>query len=144
MSLDEFYAILKLRMEVFIVEQKSIYQDIDDLDQEADHLLGFDDGNLIAYLRVYSAEGKIHIGRIVIFKEWRGKGFAKDMMNKCLSELQSKESHEPIVMSAQTYLKNFYESLGFKIVGSPYDDGGVEHIDMELRLYGDKSRLDPI
>ena len=132
LTLDELYDVLQLREGVFQVEQRSIYQDCDGLDKIAEHLLGYEQNDLTAYLRFYEKEQSIHIGRIVLTKLARGKGFGREMMERCLSYIHERYPEAKVEMSAQTQLQSFYKSLGFKSVGKPYDDAGVQHIRMVL------------
>ncbi|MCF2946684.1 GNAT family N-acetyltransferase [Paraglaciecola aquimarina] len=132
---DEIYAIAKLRQDVFIVEQNSIYQDLDGLDQSAIHYLlkqPQDQELLLGYGRVRAIEStkQIKIERIVLLKQARGKGFGKMMLQQMLADINQSYAEFNIVLSSQTYACEFYRQLGFVEYGEPYDDGGIEHISM--------------
>lgn len=129
---DELYAVLRLRSEVFVVEQRSIYLDPDGQDEHALHLLVTDGGGrLCACLRIVPEPGgAAHIGRVVVRPDCRGKGLGRAMLRLAIENAGSGE----IALSAQAHLRAFYESFGFHAVSQPYDDGGVLHIDM-VRLH---------
>lgn len=132
LSLEELYLILKIRQEVFIVEQKCFYLDCDDLDQKSIHFLGYLDGVLVCYLRVINnEENNLWIlGRILVSKKYRSLGLGIDLMNKTLKYLENKNSNYSLEMSAQTYLIDFYKKFDFKTLGNEYLDAGVSHIKM--------------
>lgn len=132
LSLEELYLILKIRQEIFIVEQKCFYLDCDDLDQESIHFLGYLDGVLVCYLRVINnEENNLWIlGRILVSKKYRSLGLGVDLMNKTLKYLENKNSNYSLEMSAQTYLIDFYKKFDFKTLGNEYLDAGVSHIKM--------------
>ena len=133
LTLDELYAILQLRSKVFIVEQNCIYNDVDGKDQLAWHLLGKEDGQLVAYTRilppgiVYSDPA---IGRVVIAPSKRSSGLGRELMKLSIEHCEKLFGNTSITVSAQAYLKKFYESLGFFAVGDEYLDDGIPHIEM--------------
>lgn len=130
---DELYSVLRLRAEVFVVEQDCPYQDVDDKDQRAWHLFGVDQGEVVAYLRVFKAGDyfqEISIGRVVVKPTYRATGLGHQLMKKAIRFIESKPGDTSIRISAQTYLKKFYESHGFKQVGAPYLEDGLPHIGM--------------
>lgn len=133
LSKDELYALAKLRQQVFIVEQNSIYSDLDDYDQSAIHYLDFDSsGQLMVYARYRhgSSPHEVKIERVVLHKNARGKGQGKRLMELMLKDIIAEFPKANIVLSAQLEVCEFYRSLGFNIQGEPYDDGGIEHIGM--------------
>lgn len=133
LSKDELYALARLRQQVFIVEQNSIYADLDDYDQAAIHYLDFDQsGTLTVYAR-YRQEGssnEVKIERVVLDKSARGKGHAKRLMNIMLNDIKINFPETRIVLSSQLEVCSFYRSLGFITQGESYDDGGIQHIGM--------------
>ena len=132
LTLDELYLILKIRQEVFIVEQKCFYLGCDDLDQKSIHFLGFRNGFLVCYMRVFNNK-KVNtwvLGRILVSKKYRNLGLGIDLMNKVLEFLSYDKSNYFLEMSAQTYLINFYKKFNFKIEGDEYLDAGVPHVKM--------------
>jgi ElaA protein len=130
----QLYALLSLRMRVFMLEQQSLYLDLDDADQQAFHLLGTnDDGELIAYARLFSPGKTCEqavVGRIVLEKSARGQGLGKTMIEKSMTYIDEHWPDAPILVSAQYHLVKFYEALGFETEGEAYDDGGIMHVDM--------------
>lgn len=134
----ELYNILKLRSEIFVVEQECIYQDIDDKDKFAYHMFYKDDnGNIIAYLRILDIGQRfnsISIGRLVVKDSYRLKGLAKDIMKQAIDYIVINLKQNYIKISAQFHLKNFYSSLGFKKCSDVYLEDGIEHIEMEYKI----------
>jgi ElaA protein len=133
LSPSELYCILQLRNEVFIVEQKCIYQDCDDKDPQSYHLMGWQQNKLIAYTRLIPAGlsyEQISIGRVVTSPLVRRKNIGKELMKKSIEEVHSLFGKTPIKIGAQFYLKLFYESFGFKQVSEIYLEDGIDHIKM--------------
>ncbi len=132
----ELYNILRLRQEVFIVEQNCLYLDNDGLDQESLHLCGYLEEELVAYTRLIPIDlthnGHIVIGRVINAKSIRGNGVGRDLMLRSIEVVQHKWPEVPIKIGAQTYLSEFYESLGFSQVGQEYLEDGIPHIHMIL------------
>ncbi len=132
LSLEELYLILKIRQEIFIVEQKCFYLDCDDLDQKSIHFLGYHDESLVCYMRVLNNEktNSWILGRILVSKKYRSLGFGIDLMKQTLKFLENKKSNYYLEMSAQTYLIDFYKKFDFQVEGAEYLDAGVAHIKM--------------
>ena len=134
LSTNQLYDLLRLRLDVFIFEQQCIYHDIDDLDPDCFHLLGYDGKQLIAYLRLIPAEfhdsGNIALGRIISLAVRRGSGIGKSMMELAIQYAIEHFPDQDIQLAAQYYLLSFYEKFGFNSIGEPYDDDGIMHIDM--------------
>ena len=126
--------IFELRQRVFVVEQTCVYQDIDVIDREAWHLSGRDNNGLLtAYLRIIPPLGKYPgpaIGRVVTSPEARGGGLGRALMLEGIRQTDELFPGTSISLSAQTYLINFYQSLGFVTDGEPFDEDGIEHIEM--------------
>lgn len=133
LQLDQLYAILKLRAEVFIVEQNCVYQDLDSHDKNALHLMGFRDEELIAYARLLppgvTYDG-CSIGRVVTSKSVRRDGCGRQLMETAISNCQQNWPAAAITISAQHYLESFYRSLGFVTESEPYQEDGIPHIKM--------------
>ncbi|MEO9512862.1 MAG: GNAT family N-acetyltransferase [Flavobacteriaceae bacterium] len=133
LSNTELYQILRLRSEVFVVEQDCVYQDLDNNDQKALHVLGVKEGNIIAYTRVFKPGdyfSNISIGRVVVQKEERKFGYGKIIMESSIMEMTNRFQAVPIEISAQTYLLQFYNNLGFVTFGEEYMEDGIPHIRM--------------
>ena len=129
---SELYDILKLRCEIFIVEQNCIYQDLDDKDKLANHLFIKDNSEIIAYLRILHeniAYEDMAIGRVIVKKSHRGRGIAKILMNKAINFIIKDMKKSKIRLSGQAYLTEFYQSLGFKKVSDEYLEDGIKHFE---------------
>ena len=135
LSLRDLYSILKLRQEVFIVEQDCVYLDCDDKDMESYHLMGLSEsGELVSYSRILppglSYDDAASIGRVLTGKSTRGSGKGHDLMKVSLMYCQLLFEDVAIRISAQCYLIEFYSSLGFETVGESYLEDGIPHIEM--------------
>lgn len=130
---EEMYEIFKIRNEVFVVEQQCIYQDCDNKDRNAYHLFALKNGRVAAYLRILDkgiSYDEISIGRVIVGREYRGKGLAKEMMLKAIEFIESNLNETTIRISAQQYLLNFYKSLGFDQVSDVYLEDNIPHVEM--------------
>lgn len=130
----EVYQILKLRQDIFIVEQLCPFPDIDDLDQKCDHLLAYSHDELVGYTRL-SAPGvtlkNASVGRIVVAEKARNTGMGSRIVAKSMEILRELYPGKVIEISAQLYLKSFYEKHGFKTVGADYLLDGIPHVKMK-------------
>ena len=136
LTVKELYGILKLRNEVFVVEQECIYQDCDNRDKNAYHLFAEENGEIIAYLRILEkgiSYNEISIGRVVVSKDQRKRGLAREMMIKAINFIQEELNECEIRISAQEYLITFYKSLGFKEVSEVYLEDSLPHKEMLYR-----------
>lgn len=136
LRIEEMYKILELRSEVFIVEQECAYQDCDGKDKNSYHLFMEQDGNIIAYLRILErgvSYDEISIGRVLVNKSHRGKGISREMMLKAIDFIEQSLNEKEIKIQAQSYLLNFYKSLGFKAISNEYLEDNIPHIDMLYR-----------
>ena len=139
LNITELYRLLCLRQEVFVVEQNCPYLDTDDKDQSAWHLCGYDvDGDLVAYSRLLpkgvSYENYPAIGRVVTSSKIRGKGLGGELMSMSIEHTKKLFGAYSIKISAQNHLRKFYGSLGFNPVGEVYDEDGIPHISMVLKV----------
>ncbi|MBW1297570.1 GNAT family N-acetyltransferase [Aquimarina litoralis] len=133
LSSDELYKILRLRAEVFVVEQDCVYQDIDNKDQKALHILGFKNDQIIAYTRLFDAGAYFEessIGRVVVAENERKYGYGHDLIKQSIEAIKERYDTEEIKISAQCYLKKFYEKHGFTQIGEEYLEDGIPHIAM--------------
>jgi ElaA protein len=135
LTLDQLYALMALRQEVFVVEQNCPYLDADGADQKGWHLLGTsEEGRLLAYARLLppgvSYTGHASIGRVITSPAARGKGYGLELMRVAIKEINRLFPGAPLKISAQCYLIRFYESLGFKTVGDSYLEDDIPHIAM--------------
>lgn len=133
LTTTELYAILQLRSEVFVVEQDCVYQDIDYKDQKSFHILGFKNDKLIAYTRIFKPGDyfkQASIGRVVVEINERKFGYGHVIMKHSIKTIKEYFKENTIKISAQTYLKNFYESHGFIQKGEEYLEDNIPHIAM--------------
>ena len=130
LTTNQFFELLKLRISVFVVEQKCPYQELDDLDLISNHFFGYLDGKLIALGRVYKDLNTVFIGRIAVKSNYRKNGYARTLMKFILNEVKTKFPDLTIELSAQEYLINFYVSLGFETKGETFIEDGIPHIKM--------------
>lgn len=133
LSVHELYTVIKLRNEVFVVEQNCVFQDADDKDQKCYHLLGTQGDKLVAYARlVPPGVSYIYpsIGRVVTLPASRRSGAGRQLMHTAITHAELLFGKSPIKIGAQLYLKKFYESFGFLQSGLVYDEDGIDHIEM--------------
>ncbi len=135
LGLEQLYAILKLRSEVFVVEQRCAYLDPDgqDLDGDTCHLMGWDGDQLVAYLRLLDPEsqgGDVVIGRVLTVPAGRGKGLGHEMMEQALKQAEKRWPEVPIYLSAQAHLQGYYGRYGFVVAGEEYLEDDIPHIGM--------------
>ena len=133
LSPAELYSILRLRNEVFVVEQNCVFQDADNIDQPSHHLMGWVDNLLVAYTRIVPpgvSYAQASIGRVVTAPSHRRAGAGKELMQQSIDTLYRLFGVMPIKIGAQYYLKKFYESLGFVQISDIYLEDGIEHIYM--------------
>ena len=139
LSLRELYEIGRLRQEVFVLEQNCPYVDFDGKDLYCYHLMGFDENNrLVAYSRIVpkgvSYEDYISIGRVITSGLVRKSGLGRILMQESISVCEKLFGKSDIKISAQTYLLNFYESLGFVSTGKEYLEDDIPHTEMIRKL----------
>ena len=128
----ELYQIIQLRIAVFIVEQDCPYPDLDDMDQDAQHLWIEDAGEIVCYLRVNPAGSRFlepSLGRIVTKKSHRNRGYAEMLIKRAIDLVSEKESRA-IRISAQCYLEKYYEKFGFIKASEEYLEDNIPHIEM--------------
>ena len=135
LSLDELYALLRLRQDIFIVEQRCHYLDCDGLDQGAEHILGYvTAGELVACARILPpgtaySQDTASIGRVALAKAHRGRGLGEALMREAM--MRCRRLHPgAITISAQVHAIPFYTKLGFVVTSEPYEDAGVLHVKM--------------
>ena len=127
---EDLYQILRLRSEVFVVEQDCVYQDIDNKDQNAIHLYYKENDEIVAYTRIYKTGHYYEntcIGRVVVSKKYRGKDLGKKIMIDSIEYIKQNMKGEKIELSAQKYLDKFYKDLGFYKIGEDYLEDGIPH-----------------
>lgn len=137
LSISELYAILRLRTEVFVVEQNCVFQDMDNKDQKSEHLMGWIGNDLVAYVRILPpglSYDEPSIGRVVSDPKYRGMGAGRALMEEAIKRTVDLYGEQPIRIGAQLYLNAFYHSLGFVNQGDIYLEDGIEHVEMIFGL----------
>ncbi|NCP83496.1 MAG: GNAT family N-acetyltransferase [Bacteroidetes bacterium] len=135
LSKSDLYTFLKLRQEVFIVEQDCPYVDLDGIDDVCHHILIKVDDTLAAYSRILPPNLKFKdaaIGRIIVRKEFRGKSLGLDLIRFSIQECKRLFPDAEITISAQFALVGYYSQFGFVQISEPYDEDGIKHANMKL------------
>lgn len=137
LSNHDVYAMMAARLHVFVLEQQCLWNDFDGLDEAAHHLLGWrtvgGKRQLIAYLRVLAPGAKYSeasIGRVLTTSAGRGGGVGRQLVAEGLAQLARLYPGVPVKIGAQQYLEGFYGGFGFKTISAPYDEDGIQHVDM--------------
>lgn len=133
----DLYEVLRLRQEVFVIEQQCFYSDMDGFDQEAFHLLGWMEvegqRSLAAYLRCIAPGIKypeMSLGRVLTSPAARGSGAGRQLIAEGIRCAEALHPGHRIRIGAQAHLEKFYGSFGFQAVGEPYDEDGIPHLEM--------------
>jgi len=128
LSPAQLYALLTLRVDVFVVEQECPYPELDgrDLLPDTGHVWYEQDGELLGYLRLLREPVGWRIGRVCTAKQARGTGLGARLMAAAMTHI----GDAPAVLDAQTYATDFYARFGFAPIGAPFDEDGIEHITM--------------
>ena len=130
---EELYEILRIRVNVFVVEQKCPYPEIDNKDQNSYHIYLENDGRMVAYSRIMpDDERTARIGRVLTVE--RGKGLGADILRIAIEKIKEIYGPDRIVLESQTYAIGFYEREGFKVISDEFMDDGIMHVNMELVL----------
>ncbi len=135
LSTIELYEILKARSQIFVIEQKCIYQDIDDIDYKSIHIFYQQDNKVMAYLRIFPKEENwdiVQIGRVLSIEH--GKGLGGKILKEGIKYIKEKINTKKIYIEAQCYAIGFYKREGFKICSEEFLEDGILHVKMELEL----------
>ena len=133
LTVHELYDLLKLRSEIFVLEQNCVYLDLDGKDKKALHLIGEFDNKIVAYVRLFDAGisfDNASIGRVVVDANYRDRKWGHDLMREAIAAIKSNFDKEAITIGAQLYLKKFYESHGFVQSSEMYLEDDIPHIEM--------------
>lgn len=134
LSPNQLYDILKLRQEIFIIEQNCIYNDIDDYDKTAIHCMISDANQIIGYSRIFEPgikyQNESSIGRILVQPNFRGNGFGEILIKTSVDYCINNFSKAAIKIEAQAALENYYNALGFQSISKIYPVDGIDHIEM--------------
>ncbi len=132
-TVPELYAIIKARVDVFVVEQACPYPDLDGYDQQALHLWAEENGNILAYCRIFGRGIKYDeasIGRVLTTAQARGKNLGKQLINYAVQAIENRFHTPEIRISAQDYLLKFYSGFGFEDTGKKYLEDDIPHTEM--------------
>ncbi len=137
LNIDELYAIIALRSAVFVVEQNCVYQDLDYKDQQAIHIMGLINNELVAYTRIFAPGNyfdQASIGRVIVAEAHRGQKLGHEIMERSIKTIIDQYQTTQIDISAQTHLEQFYNSHGFYSSGTEYLEDGIPHKKMIKRI----------
>jgi len=137
LTLEQLYEIIRLRVDVFVVEQNCPYSDLDNKDQNAIHYTyTLNSGRVIGYLRILTkgvSYKEVSIGRVIIDSEFRSFGYGHELMREALAYVKNTIGEDSVRISAQKHLEKYYASHGFKSTGKEYLEDGIPHVEM-LRM----------
>ncbi|VEF47041.1 GNAT family acetyltransferase [Bacillus freudenreichii] len=137
LTTGELYSILQERVDVFVVEQKCIYRELDGFDQASYHLYASNQNEIIAYARILlpgTAYEELSVGRVLVKEPYRGNGLATELVTRALDFIRTELKEKVVKLQAQEYLLPFYASFGFTAVSEVYLDEGIPHADMILEM----------
>ena len=135
LDVNELYAILQLRTEIFVVEQDCVFQDMDGKDQKALHVLGIYNHKIVAYARLFEAGDYYEfasIGRVVINQIYRNKKWGNNLMQYAIDVIKNQLGTRQITIGAQLYLEDFYKKQGFIRTSDIYLEDNIKHIEMKI------------
>ena len=139
LTLNELYDIMKLRVDIFVVEQNCPYGELDNKDMESIHIFYKEDGEIAAYLRIipkFLSYDSVSMGRICIKQEFRSRKLGREIVKDAINYIEKDLKEYIITIGAQEYLKDFYASFDFKPVSDIYDEDGIKHLDMQRKCLG--------
>lgn len=134
LSVHELYDLLRLRSEIFVVEQNCVYLDLDGKDKVALHLFGEFEGKIVAHARLFKAGISFEnasIGRVNVAADYRDRKWGHDLMREAIAGILLHFGESQITIGAQLYLKKFYESHGFMQTSEMYLEDDIPHIEMK-------------
>lgn len=134
LDIRTLYGILRLRSEVFVVEQNCVYQDIDDLDVKSWHVWQTENGRVVACARIFEKDvdsKTIQIGRVVVAEKYRKEGRASVVMEKAIDVAKREFGAKRLYLEAQTYAIDFYKQFGFEVCSDEFLEDGIPHVKME-------------
>ena len=139
LTLNELYDILKLRVDIFVVEQNCPYGELDNKDKESIHIFYRENGEITAYLRIipkFLSYESVSMGRICVKQEFRSRKLGREIVKDAINYIEKDLKEYIITIGAQEYLKDFYVSFDFKPVSDIYDEDGIKHLDMQRKCLG--------
>ncbi|WP_435307467.1 GNAT family N-acetyltransferase [Sebaldella termitidis] len=139
LTLNELYDILKLRVDIFVVEQNCPYGELDNKDKESIHIFYRENGEITAYLRIipkFLSYESVSMGRICVKQEFRSRKLGREIVKDAINYIEKDMKEYIITIGAQEYLKDFYASFDFKPISDIYDEDGIKHLDMQRKYLG--------
>ncbi len=139
LTLNELYDIMKLRVDIFVVEQNCPYGELDNKDMESIHIFYKEDGEIAAYLRIipkFLSYDSVSMGRICVKQELRSRKLGREIVKDAINYIEKDMKEYIITIGAQEYLKDFYASFDFKPISDVYDEDGIKHLDMQRKCLG--------
>ena len=139
LTLERMYAVLRLRQQIFVVEQNCAYLDLDDLDQQARHMLCVRGTELLAYQRCLPpglSYPESSLGRIIVCPAMRGQQLGQDLVERGIAHNLLQWPNNEICISAQAHLQDFYADSGFIAEGHEYQEDNIPHRKMRYGLLG--------
>ncbi|MBL7965059.1 MAG: GNAT family N-acetyltransferase [Flavobacteriales bacterium] len=127
------FRLLRLRVDVFVVEQRCIYPELDEADETAWHVIASDtDQNVVAGARIITGDGSDlpHVGRFCVRNDRRGQGLGHELVRQCHAWLRQHQGNVRSALAAQAHISSFYVAHGYRIISAPYDWDGIPHVDM--------------
>lgn len=118
---------------MFVVEQKCIYQEVDDYDLDAIHVILSNENDIVAYTRIITFEQHVSFGRVLVSENYRNQGYGRKIINETINKINELYQNTTIKISGQAHLKPFYESFGFHSVSDTYMEDGIPHIAFKMR-----------
>lgn len=132
LSTIELIDIMRERIKVFVVEQNCPYQEVDEEDENALHIMLKDQNKLVAYTRIIERENDISFGRVLVTEKYRKQQYGKQIVRQTIDEIKKRYKSGIIKISGQAHLQKFYESFGFECVSESYLEDGIPHVSLEL------------
>ena len=139
LTLNELYGIMKLRVDIFVVEQNCPYGELDNKDMESIHIFYRENDEIIAYLRIipkFLSYDSVSMGRICVKQEFRSRKLGREIVKDAINYIEKDMEEYIITIGAQEYLKDFYASFDFKPISDVYDEDGIKHLDMQRKCLG--------
>jgi len=130
LSTTDLYNIAYERIRTFVIAQDRVYQEIDDIDLVAHHVLGYDGKQLVAYARVFEEDDHVTFGRVLTIPERRGTGLGRQLVDHIEADLHANFALQPISIEAQIDKQHFYEKFGYTATGAVFNFNGTPHIQM--------------
>ncbi|UIF28739.1 GNAT family N-acetyltransferase [Levilactobacillus brevis] len=137
LSAENLYKVAYERIRTFVIAQNRVYQEVDETDLVAHHVMGFRDGRLVAYARIFTEQGHVTFGRVLTIPEARGQGLGRQLMSQIEAEIRRDYPGLPISIEAQVDKQGFYEKFGYRAQGASFNFHGTPHVRMDkpaLRL----------